>query len=159
MWNFTSMPRTLTHRWLARQKNKGRGRRVSLRISTTGLPLCELCWGWESERCLITALIELFGLLSLALLTDDTMEGKSELVRGKEGGEAPLWVYKFILYPWPKIQTVSFMQLLIIKPITLSPMFLLRLCVQNPQWFIKWSNVLAARPRAVQHIDLIPLLK
>lgn len=44
----------------------------------------------KSERCLITALIELFGLSILVLLTDDTTKGKSEIVRGSEGGEAPL---------------------------------------------------------------------
>lgn len=46
--------------------------------------------------------------ISRALLTDDTTKGESELARGREEGEAPLWVYKFMLYPWPNTQTVSF---------------------------------------------------
>lgn len=88
--------------------------------------------------------------ISPALLTDDTTKGESELARGREGGEAPLWVYKFMLYPWPNTQTVSSMQLPIIIPIALSSRFFnsFSLCAQNPQWFIKWSTVLTAQPRA-----------
>lgn len=103
----------------------------------------------------------MLGLSSPALLTDDTAKGESELARGREGGEAPLWVYKFMLYPRPDTQTVSSTQLPIITPIALSSQFFISfgLCAQNPQWFIKWSTVLTARPGAKQCIDLKSLFK
>lgn len=159
-------PSQLEWQWndteFARQKrNKGRGRWESRRMQTTGSPLCELCWGWESERRLIAALVELPGLSSPSLLTDDTAEGKRELAWGKEEREAPLWVYKFTSYPWPNTQTVSSMRRPIITPAALSPCFFISFSpiAQNPQSFIKWPTVLAARPGAKQLIDPKSLFK
>lgn len=124
MWN--ADPSQLQWRWndreFARQKrNKGRGRWESRRMQTTGSPLRELCWGWESERRLIAALVERPGLSSPSLQTDDTAEGKRELAWGKEEKEAPVWVYKFTSYPWPNTQTVSSTRRPIITPASLSP--------------------------------------
>lgn len=85
-------------------KNKGRGNLVSLWMQTTVLPLSELCWGWDSER------------MSPVLLTDDTTEGESKLARGREEGEAPLWVYKFMLYPWPNPKLCRPCSCLLIHP-------------------------------------------
>lgn len=149
----------------AKQKtatDKGRERRESRRMQTTASPLCELCWGWESERRLIAVLVELPGLSSPSTVTDDTAEGKRELAWGKEEKEAPLWVYKFTSYPWPNTQTVSSMRRPIITPASLSPCFFISFfspTAPNPQWFIKWPTVLAARPGAKQLIDPKSLFK
>lgn len=50
-------------------------------------------------------------------------EWVSEREGRREEGEAPLWVYKFMFYPWPNTLTVSSMQLPINIPIPLSSRF------------------------------------
>lgn len=159
----------LEWRWngteFARQRKGNEQRKKKTRVSEDANYWLTFLWTLLGmrirERRLIAALVELPGLSSPSPLTDDTAEGRRELAWGKEENEAPLWVYKFTSYPWPNTQTVSSMRRPIITPASLSPCFFISFSpnAPNPQWFIKWPTVLAARPGAEQLIDPKSLFK
>lgn len=85
-------------------------------------------------------------------------EWVSEREGGRRGPSVSLQVQALSLTQY---QTVSSVQLPINIPVALSSRFFISfsLCAQNPQWFIKWSTVLTARPRAKQRIDPKSLFK
>lgn len=66
---------------------------------------------------------------------------------GRRGPSVSLQVHALSLTQY---ETVSSVQLPINIPTALSSLFFISfsLFTQNPQWFIKWSTVLTARPRA-----------
>lgn len=145
------------------KKKKGRkeqrqGEPVSLRMQTTVLPLSELCWGGESEGWVIAALVE-------PAWADEPSSanwwhhGGRESVWKREEGEAPLWVYKFMLYPWPNTKPCHPCSCLLIHPSLYPPRHLISFSLGAQNHFIKWSTVLTARPRAKQCIDPKSLFK
>lgn len=89
-------------------------------------------------------------------------EGLERVSENEGGGRGPSVSLQVHALSLTQYQTMSFVQLPINIPISLSSLLFISfsLCALNPpQCFIKWSAVLTARPRATQCIDPKSLFK